>query len=173
MSAVKTIFLIGYMGSGKTTLGKKLASRLGVPFNDLDGLIVANTGLSIPDFFAKYGEDAFRQKESEVLQRIDTSITQVVAVGGGTPCFSNNMEWMNTYGKTIYLQMAARALWSRLNQSDVTKRPVLQGLTGQDLLAFVSEKLEQREPFYLQAHYVINQMHTSIDRMVDECMLVG
>lgn len=171
MTTTNTIFLIGYMGSGKSTLGKKLASRLGIAFFDLDQLIIEQISLSIPDFFERYGEEAFREKESEVLRNVDTAVLQVVAVGGGTPCFYDNMQWMNDHGKTIYLQLSAKALWTRLDRSDVSKRPVLQGLKGDELLDFVSEKLQEREPYYLQAQYAIDQMRTPIHRIIEECAL--
>lgn len=165
------VFLVGFMGSGKTTLAKKLANRLGIRFMDLDQLIVSQIGQSIPDYFTQYGEEAFRILEKDVLRAMEDDQPTVVAVGGGTPCFHDNMQWMNTRGQTIYLQMDSRGLWRRLAQSDIKKRPLLKGLEGEELHDFIDEKLKLREPYYLQAQYHIRQMVDSVEDIIRKCRL--
>lgn len=166
------IFLVGYMGSGKTTLGRKLARSLGLDFVDLDELIVSRTGRSIPEIFQAEGEEGFRALEAEVLRSLGGSAAPaVVSVGGGTPCFHDNMAWMNAHGRTIYLRLSTAALWHRLEQSDVKKRPVLQGLRGEALREFIEEKLAEREPYYLQAHYTIDQLKDKVPAVIEKCGL--
>lgn len=165
------IFLVGFMGSGKTTMAKKLSNHLGLPFMDLDQLIVAQTGQSIPDYFKLYGEEAFREFERDVLRGLDTEQKAIVSVGGGTPCFFDNMEWMNANGETIYLRISPKGLWQRLANSKIEKRPVLKGLQGEDLLAFIVERLRLREPYYLQAKHTIEQMKDSVEDIIWKCDL--
>lgn len=165
------VFLVGYMGSGKTTLAKKLANRLGIRFTDLDQLIAAASGQSIPEYFAQQGEEAFRMLERDVLRSLDASEPTVVSVGGGTPCFHGNMQWMNEHGQTIYLQISSRALWKRLSQSDIRKRPILQGLQGEELFRFIDSKLNERKSFYMQAEYRIQQMKDSVEDIIRKCGL--
>ncbi len=122
----KPIFLIGYMGSGKTTLGKKLASKLALPFIDTDEEIVKQIGMSITEYFAQYGEDAFRALEREQLRKF-AERAAVISTGGGAPCFFDNMDWIKANGYAVYLQMSPKALFDRLSQSKLHKRPILIG----------------------------------------------
>lgn len=163
----QVIFLIGYMGSGKTTLGRKLARRLQWSFMDLDHQIVAAIGRSIPEYFAEHGEEAFRVVERDTLRAIDLTAPVVIATGGGTPCFHENMDWMNRQGVTIYLRMNSRALWRRLSRSDISSRPVLAGLAGQALLDFIEEKLAGRIPFYEKAHLIMNPLSDKPAAMIE------
>src|SRR5690606_34726901 len=122
MTEKKTsIYIVGYMGSGKTTFGKRLAAKLNMAFVDLDNLIEVTEGKTINEIFELKGESYFREKEKEILQTT-VFVNTVVATGGGTPCFFDNMSWMNTNGKTIYLKMTAQALESRL-KFDKNNRP--------------------------------------------------
>jgi len=150
----KPIFLIGFMGSGKSTLGRRLAARLGYTFLDLDKFIEDRQQAIIPDLFAKYGENDFRKLESKALEEVSKLSDIVIATGGGAPCFFDNMEVMNQAGNTIYLQISPRQLASRLASSH-TERPLIKGLEGDALLGFVATKLEQREVFYLKAHHCL------------------
>lgn len=168
MEHAGVIFLVGYMGSGKTTLGRKLARSLGLPFIDLDAQIEADLGRTIPEIFATWGEVMFREHEAAALRALDTDKAAVIAVGGGTPCYHENMSWMNQHGRTLYLQLSPRALWHRLERSDVRKRPVLQGLQGKELLHFIEEKLAEREPFYLQARLVVDQLNEKVPQIVEK-----
>ena len=161
----KPIFLIGFMGSGKTTWGKKVANALGLPFVDLDQEIVAHIGMSIPEYFNIYGEEKFRQLESEFLRK-QVQRAAVISTGGGTPCNTDNMQWIKENGTSMYLYHSAKSLWQRLSQSDLGKRPVLQGLTGDELLDFITSKLQEREVFYEQADIKFEQIHTSLEDII-------
>lgn len=161
----KPIFLVGFMGSGKTTWGKKIANALQLPFVDLDHEIVENIGMSIPEYFKVYGEDNFRKLEQEYLQKQSGRIA-VISTGGGTPCFFDNMEWINNSGLSLYLYHTSKSLWSRLSQSDVNKRPVLKGLSGDELFDFIDSKLKEREPYYNQAHIRFEQIHTPLEEII-------
>ena len=158
------VFLIGFMGCGKSTKAKQLASRLNCPVIDLDAVIVAAQGKSIADYFAENGEAAFRILESETLKNYDYPETCVVATGGGLPCFFDNMEWMNANGKTVYLQMTPAQLVSRLHNRE--KRPLLKGMDDQQLLAFVEMKLSERNAFYMQAQIVVNAFDLDVEELL-------
>lgn len=160
----RPIFLIGFMGSGKTTLGRKLANHLQRTFIDLDHLIVERVGMSIPDYFEKHGEEKFRILESEVLKE-QTGSDVVVSTGGGSPCYFDNMDWILSQGIAVYLQLSPKALHARLQQSKIDKRPALQGLNGEALRLFIEEKLAQRESFYKRAHLHIDQLNTSVEML--------
>lgn len=162
----RPVFIVGFMGSGKTTWGKKIASTLGVPFIDLDHEIVEHIGMSIPDYFKAYGEDSFRQLENEFLKKQQGRIG-IISTGGGTPCYFDNMHWMCENGLVVYLYHTPKSLWSRLSQSDVSKRPVLQGMSGDDLLLFIENKLTEREVYYDRSHIKVDQINTSLVDIVD------
>lgn len=148
------IFLIGYMGCGKSTKAKQLAHRLQCPVIDLDAEIVNQTGKTIAEYFEAYGESGFRDYESETLKTYQYPETCVVATGGGLPCFFDNMEWMNNHGLTIYLQMSPAALVSRLHNRQ--KRPLIKDLNDEQLLIFIEEKLKERDPFYTKAKLIVD-----------------
>lgn len=158
----KPVFLIGFMGSGKTTLGKKLASRLNRKFIDLDQLLVERVGMSIPAYFEAHGEADFRALESKILKEQIAEDT-IVSTGGGSPCYFDNMDWMKDNGIPLYLNLSAKALFDRLRQSNIANRPALKGLEGEALLAFITEKLAERAPFYEQAAIHIDQLNTPIE----------
>ena len=162
----KPVFLIGFMGSGKTTWGRKLAHKTGRVFIDLDDEIVNEAGMPIPDYFAEHGEEEFRKLESRVLKNLPLNQPAVVAAGGGTPCYFDNMAWMNKNGKTIYLHIPAKALWSRLMQTDIATRPALGGLTGKALLDDITAKLAARTPHYQQATHIVDQLSMRLDDLI-------
>lgn len=159
------VFIVGFMGSGKTTLGKKLAAATNKPFIDLDHEIVAYIGMSIPEYFNQFGEDRFRELESAFLKQ-QKGLDAVISTGGGTPCFYENMRWITENGIALYLEHSPKSLWSRLSKSDVNKRPVLKGLNGDELLAFIEAKLKDRSPYYDQAQLKVDQIHTSVEEIV-------
>lgn len=157
------IFLIGYMGCGKSTKAKQLAARLGCPVIDLDAIIVKNEGKSIADYFAANGEAAFRKLESETLKNYPYPDRCVVATGGGLPCFFDNMDWMNANGKTVYLKMEPAALVSRLHNRQ--KRPLIAHLDDEQLLVFIEEKLAEREVFYHRAQLTIDAFDLDAEKL--------
>jgi len=162
-----TIFLTGYMGSGKSTTGKKLAARLQVDFIDLDKLIEAETGLSINRIFAEKGESEFRALEHNALQKIiNDNKDVVVACGGGTPCYYGNMELMNKNGITIYLKMSAESLVSRLIHAK-DKRPLLENKNEEELKAFITAHLEKREDIYHEAQYIVKGKNLDLEELVN------
>jgi shikimate kinase len=160
------IFLIGFMGCGKTTWGKKLASGLGYNFIDLDHVLEAHIGVTIPEYFSTHNEEEFRKLESEILKTTQYPQNTIVSTGGGLPCFFDHMEWMNSHGQTVYIQLSPRALASRLDNPK-TARPVLQGKKGDELIAFIEHKLAEREGYYLQATHTVNGIDLSVEKLAE------
>ena len=158
------IFLIGFMGSGKTTIGKKLANYLKYDFIDLDKLIESRAGMSIVNYFALHGEESFREMERDVLQNTLYPENVIIATGGGTPCYSDNMVWMNENGRVAYLSLPAKELASRLEHSK-TDLPLIRHLKGEELIEFISSKLEEREKFYNQARFVVSASDLTAERL--------
>jgi len=144
------IFLLGFMGSGKTYLGERLAVQLGRPFVDLDRLIEAGEGKTVPDIFAEKGEAAFRDLERQYLHSLENQAPAVVATGGGTPCFFDNMDWMNAHGTTVFLETPVETLYKRLRHERAS-RPLLAGLSEAELWVFIEKKLGEREGWYRRA----------------------
>lgn len=158
------IYLVGFMGSGKSTAGKKLAAALGFSFCDLDQLIESETGLRIKEIFSKGGEDYFREIEKEIIRKTGSLTNCVIACGGGTPCFHDNMRWMNNSGITVYLEMSPRQLQSRLKVSGAN-RPLISGLEDDALAEYINTTLAGREPFYQQAKITVRGMDISIAKL--------
>ncbi|SMC78882.1 shikimate kinase [Pedobacter africanus] len=158
------IFLIGFMGSGKSTMGKKLATKLGYDFIDLDHEIEKQIGTSISDYFGSHGEAAFRELESQSLKNFAYPQNAVVATGGGTPCFFDNMDWMNASGTSMYIEMPPAALAKRL-EGGKEKRPLLRDLDEAGMIAFIESKLSERESFYKRATIIINGINLNADAM--------
>lgn len=159
------IFLIGFMGCGKSTLGRKLATKLGYELIDLDHHLEKIAGSSITAYFAEHGEDSFRRLESETLKTMHYPDNCVISTGGGTPCFYDNMSWMNENGTTVYIQMNAFSLAKRL-ENGITKRPLLSGLSEEELIRFIAGKLEERNPYYQQAAHVLNGISLTADLVI-------
>lgn len=163
------IFLIGFMGSGKTTLGRKLAARLNYPFYDLDHLLEEQAGMSITEYFSSFGETAFRLAESEVLKTTAYPENAVISTGGGLPCFFDNMDWMKAKGTTLYIKLSPKTLASRLEHGKEA-RPLLRDKHGDELVAFIGEKLAERENFYLQAQIVADGLSLTADKLADQLL---
>lgn len=159
------IFLIGYMGSGKSTTGKKLSTLLNIPFIDLDNAIEENLRLTIPTIFNQFGEAFFRTKEAEILRSTSIYKHAIISTGGGTPCFHNNMQWMNDHGITIYLEMPPKALYSRLKNAK-KRRPLFDN--QQDPETFILSHLKEREKYYLQAKIITNGLSLDIAALSHE-----
>lgn len=160
------IFLIGFMGCGKSTKAKQLANLLECPVIDIDAVIVEQQGMSIANYFDAHGEEAFRKLESETLKNYNYPDTCVIATGGGLPCYFDNMDWMNENGSTVYLEMTPPQLVSRLGNRD--KRPLLRGMDDEQLLAFIADKLHERNPFYRKAHLVVNAFDLEPTALLEE-----
>jgi shikimate kinase len=161
---MKRIFLIGYMGAGKTTVGKELSKQLGLSFIDLDHYIEGRYHKTVGRLFAERGEDAFRDIERRMLREVAMFEDVLVSTGGGAPCFFDNMEFMNRTGTTVYLKVSVDELANRLEMCKAT-RPVLKGRSGEELKTFIAENLEKREPFYGKASLVFDaeEMMTDTD----------
>ena len=146
------------MGAGKTTAGKLAADALGWRFADLDQAFQVIHGYTPAEYIRKNGIEAFRRKEKYVLEDLaDMGIEKVIyATGGGYPCWEDNMECLHELGTSIYIRWKAPDLAARLMLTDLNERPVLQGKTKEELLAFIQPQLEAREPFYLKADYIID-----------------
>ena len=145
------IFIIGYMASGKTTFGKALADKLGTPFIDLDNFIEKEYSKTIPEIFAEGGEESFRKIENEMLKKaVEAEPDAVIACGGGTPCFFDNMEFLNANGVTVFLETSTPVLISRL-QEENAKRPLVNGKSDDQIREKVLTQLCERLPHYLEA----------------------
>ena len=154
------IFLIGFMGCGKSTIGKKLAKTLSCKFIDLDKYIEGKTGESIQQIFKEKGENYFRVLETESLMEICKSDNLVIATGGGTPCFFYNMQRILDKGICIYLKMDIEDLVRRLSK-EKSKRPLIENLTEKYLVNFIRKKLVEREVFYNKANHIIQAKNIS------------
>lgn len=150
------IFLIGFMGSGKTYLGKQLASKLGFLFVDVDSIIENTEGVTIAQLFDSQGETYFRKIESERLQGLGKWDEVIISTGGGAPCYHDNMDWMNAHGITVYLKTDPQLLLNRL-KSETENRPLLRGKTDTELLEFIINKVRERTPFYEKAKIIVQQ----------------
>ena len=149
------IILIGYMGAGKTTVGKALAAELGVTFYDLDWYITMRYRKSVPEIFAERGEEGFRDLEQRMLHEVAEFENVVVSCGGGTPCFFDNMDYMNSLADTVYLKAKPEVLAQHLRMGK-GKRPLLEGKSPEELEDYIREMLVSREPFYNQAKHTID-----------------
>jgi shikimate kinase len=149
------IFLIGFMGSGKSHFGKKLARLLNYSFIDIDTYISEQNNSSVSDIFEKQGEDFFRTQEKDALKTFIQQDNIVVATGGGTPCFHNNMETMNEHGLTVYLKGSAEFLYHRILPGKKA-RPLISGLEEGELRSFIGKTLRVRSPFYEQAKIILD-----------------
>ncbi len=161
------IFLVGFMGSGKSFRGQQLSAKLGIPFFDLDAQIVNTEGKSINDIFREQGEEYFRLKEKEVLHIITESHSSfVMACGGGTPCYFNNVEYMNSQGTTVWLNTSMPVLYDRLLK-EKAERPLLRDLSDDQLKAFISKKFSDRRIYYEQSRVKIEDDDLPMDRMIE------
>jgi len=158
------IFLIGFMGSGKTTVGQKLASCLEYSFIDMDKRIEEDAGMSVNQIFSELGEQEFRKLEHDMIIRIIKTDNVVVATGGGVPCFYKNMELINQNGISVYLRMTTEALTDRLKHSR-SQRPLIRDLSLDELFGFIKAKLKEREPFYLKSKYIVDGLDPDIGEL--------
>ena len=161
------IFLTGYMGAGKTTLGKAFARELHLQFIDLDWYIEERFHRTISQLFAERGEEGFRLLERNMLHEVGEFEDVVISVGGGTPCFFDNITYMNRQGQTVFLDVHPDVLYNRLKIA-TQQRPILQGKTDEELRAFIAGALQQRVPYYSQAQYRFDAGKLESRSQIDE-----
>ena len=154
MKIIHTVYLIGFMGAGKSHHGRWLAGELDVPFHDLDTLVVEENGATISELFTLRGEAGFRKLERDALLHTSELGHSIVATGGGTPCHFDNMAWMNENGYSIYLDVPVGVLASRLKK-ERELRPLLSGVNEEELEQFIGKLLEHRMAFYRHAHATV------------------
>lgn len=168
MMKVNRIFLVGYMGCGKTHAGKRLSKKYGYDFIDLDAYIERRFFKTIPQLFEERGEEGFRKIERNMLEEVCAFENVIISTGGGAACFFDNMELMNETGHTVYLQASAEGLFNYLRNAK-QNRPLLRDKTDEELMSFIEGSLRAREPFYLKAKYVIDSTDES-DVLFDELL---
>ncbi|MCR5646183.1 MAG: AAA family ATPase [Bacteroidales bacterium] len=159
------IYLVGYMGAGKSTTSKRLANRLGWEAYDTDRLFEARFKISINDFFHKYDADLYRKLETQILHETLSLDNAVIATGGGTPCFNDNMEWMNQNGFTVFLKISSQSAITRLSQSKV-KRPLIYDRPAEEISEFILRNYDERLPFYEQAQLTVKGEDLDLDELV-------
>ena len=160
------IYIIGFMGSGKSTAGKKLASLMGWTFVDLDKNIEEFAGKSIPEIFEQDGESSFRQIEAKILRNLNSLNHTVISTGGGTPCYNDNMEYMLGTGLTLYLKLTPGQLKSRLSKSK-GERPLIKDLGQGQLLSFIEKKLADRERWYDRSDIIIEGIGLDVNMLLE------
>ncbi len=161
---IKKFFLTGFMGSGKTYWGKAWAEENALSFFDLDEQIETISGESVAQIFEKKSENYFREMEKNVLRKFSEKNNFILACGGGTPCFFDNIQWMNEQGTTIYLQSSAGEILQRI-KNEIYVRPLLNKINPSELLFFIEQKLKEREPFYKQAKHIFDTNLLTIDSL--------
>jgi len=161
MQGKGVVYIIGFMGSGKSTAGRKLAAILGWDFVDLDRKIEERAGKTIPQIFSEEGEDNFRIIEAEVLKNMKPLKETVISTGGGTPCHGDNMDFMLANGLTIYLKMTPEQLKKRLLESS-GERPLIKNVPDNELQSFIEKKLSSRENWYSKARIIIEGTNLDI-----------
>ncbi|MBL4715382.1 MAG: AAA family ATPase [Bacteroidia bacterium] len=164
------IYLIGFMGAGKTTLGKRLANKIGFNFFDIDDLIETEENRSINDIFLEKGAEHFRKLERKVLNQTNFKQKVVYATGGGTPFFFDNMQWMNKNGTTIYVRHTEDLLFGRLRSSK-SNRPLISKLSDEELRRFIIDHLVQREKFYNQSKVIVDGKGIKVQNVVEKLII--
>ena len=159
------LYLIGYMGSGKSTIGRKVANAMNIPFYDTDKMVEEAEGAAVADIFAYAGEEYFRKAERRALEQTQEVESAVISTGGGLPTWSDNMEWIGEHGTSVYLQRTPEQILSRLSPYGRQRRPKFRGLNDEELLAFMRTNLAEREPVYEGATITIDCSEVS-DREV-------
>ncbi len=164
------IYLLGYMGSGKSTLGRSLSVALGIAWTDLDEEFESRYKITIPAFFTKYGENAFRELEHKLLVEFSVVNDIVLSTGGGLPCFNSNINLMNQTGLTIYLEATPGLLLQRISPS-ARRRPLFKQMQGENILQKITEHLKSREPYYTQSKITIDATNPDIEILASKIRL--
>lgn len=152
---MKRVILIGYMGSGKTTVGKALSKETGMMFYDLDWYIESRMRKSVSQIFAEKGEEGFRKIEYNMLHEVAEFEDVIISCGGGTPCFFDNIDYLNQQGEVVYLKASPETLYKHLLMAKI-ERPLLKDKSADELIAYITEHLKQREPFYEKARHILD-----------------
>ena len=152
---MKRIIIIGYMGSGKTTVGHALSQELGLPFYDLDWYIETRMHRTVKQIFDEKGEEGFRKIEHNLLHEVAEFEDVIISCGGGTPCFFDNIDYINRQGETVYLKCTTDVLYKHLKMGK-TVRPLLLNKTPDEVKTFIDAQLKQREPFYAKAKHIVD-----------------
>ncbi|MBP3259620.1 MAG: shikimate kinase [Prevotella sp.] len=152
---MRRIILVGYMGSGKTTIGKALSKETGMMFYDLDWYIESRMHKTVSQIFAERGEEAFRKMEYNMLHEVAEFEDVIISCGGGTPCFFDNMDYLSRQGDVVYLKASPDTLYKHLLMAKV-ERPLLKDKTQDELIDYITTHLAEREPYYQKAHHVLN-----------------
>ena len=152
---MRRIILVGYMGSGKTTVGKALSKATGMMFYDLDWYIESRMRKSVSQIFAERGEEGFRKIEYNMLHEVAEFEDVIISCGGGTPCFFDNMDYLNQQGDVVYLKATPETLYKHLLMAKI-ERPLLKGKSSEELIAYITEHLKERSPFYEKARYILD-----------------
>jgi shikimate kinase len=171
MAKGRRVYIVGFMGSGKTTAGKKLASLMGWSFADLDKAIEEKEKRSINEIFSDSGEEYFRNAENVILKEFSEKQDIVISTGGGLPCSGDNMGFMNETGITVYLKLNPGQLASRLHDG-TAERPLVKDLDKDSLVDFICCKLAQRESFYSKADIVIDGFNLDISKVLEQIRLL-
>jgi shikimate kinase len=166
------IFLVGFMGCGKSYTGRALSDLLDIPFIDMDKAIEEKEGMTVKEIFETQGEAYFREQERSFLEQLDTDQKLIVATGGGAPCFFDNMQLMNEIGWTFWLNRSKDVALAQLLKG-IEKRPLLQGKSPEEVAAYYTEKLAERTPFYQQATFHVGDAPAEeIAEMIREIFVV-
>ena len=152
---MRRIILIGYMGSGKTTVGKALSKETGMMFYDLDWYIESRMRKTVSQIFAEKGEEAFRKIEYNMLHEVAEFEDVIISCGGGTPCFFDNIDYLNGQGDVCYLKATPEVLYKHLLMGKV-ERPLIKGKSPEELINFITEQVGKREEFYTKARYTLD-----------------
>lgn len=152
---MKRIIIIGYMGSGKTTVGHALSQELGLPFYDLDWYIETRMHRTVKQIFDEKGVEGFRKIEHNLLHEVAEFEDVIISCGGGTPCFFDNIDYINRQGETVYLKCTTDVLYKHLKMGK-TVRPLLLNKTSDEVKTFIEAQLKQREPFYAKAKHIVD-----------------
>lgn len=160
------IYIVGYMGAGKTTAAKRIANRLGWEVADTDAMFEEKYRISIHDFFQKYDEQLFRRLESEVLKSTENLENTVISTGGGLACFFDNMEWMNQHGLTVFMRISPEAAAERILNSK-RKRPLTENKTKEELTEYIRQHYASRLPFYEQAQITVKSEDFDLDGFME------
>ena len=152
---MRRIILVGYMGSGKTTVGKALSKETGMMFYDLDWYIESRMRKSVSQIFAERGEEGFRKIEYNMLHEVAEFEDVIISCGGGTPCFFDNMDYLNQQGDVVYLKATPETLYKHLLMAKI-ERPLLKGKSSEELIAYITEHLKERSQFYEKARHILD-----------------